>query len=100
EHHELAGLVGRDQYADAKFLQDRGKVTGMDAAQRRCVTGGRPRVRQRASKSFARSSGCRHLCLPTAPASADEALSVKAMAASTCKRSCKSCVPTTHNRVL
>ena len=37
EHHQLAGLVGGDQHGDAEFLQDRGEVAGVDAAQRRWV---------------------------------------------------------------
>ena len=31
EHHQLAGLVGRDQQRDAEFLQERRKVAGVHA---------------------------------------------------------------------
>ncbi len=33
EHHQRAGLVGRDRHGVAEFLRDRGEVTNMDNAR-------------------------------------------------------------------
>ena len=55
QHDELAGLICGDEHRGAKFLQDRWKVVGMNAAQRRRVIRVRARVNYHACCSFGRS---------------------------------------------